>query len=328
MNESRANASYDHIVFPTVNGVSVLVCLLAAILVFALKLYKKVVYRLALYQVLSAFAVASVAVLQTMMINHNKSPVVYGRVCTFLAWLLLYTEWTKLLFTAWVTFHLFWFAALHTNLKRFEPLYVVTSLLVPLVIAAVPLITGSYGLSQDGSTCYMYAKNEAAFIERFALWDGPALLVLSTASCVMIVMLIKMCIKVRRRANYEPISENDQYWKALKHLLPLAAFPILFFVFEIPVLLYHLHAAVDTVPNVGLQFSSSVFFSLWSTSSGLTLIVHVFVAQILYGKRSRQANRIKVDVKASSYCNISNAKPEIGLSTKNTTYFPLPTVST
>ena len=74
----------------------------------------------------------------------------------------------------WVTFHLFCFAVFQKNLKKLEVLYVVTSLLVPAVIAAVPLITNSYGHSPDGAVCYMYAENEAAFIERFALWDGPA----------------------------------------------------------------------------------------------------------------------------------------------------------
>ncbi|KAL5509094.1 hypothetical protein EMCRGX_G004381 [Ephydatia muelleri] len=325
MNESRNVSDQDHIVFPTANGVSILVCLLAVILVFILKLHKKVVYRLALYQVLAAFAVATVAVLQTVMINYNTSPNVYGRVCTFLGWMLLYAEWMKLLFTMWVTFHLFCFAVFQKNLKKLEVLYVVTSLLVPAVIAAVPLITNSYGLSPDGAVCYMYAENEAAFIERFALWDGPALLMLLTASSAMAFMLIKLTRKVFCRSNYEPISDGDQFWKALKHLLPLAAFPILFLVFEIPVLLYHIYAAVDAVPSLTAQFTSSVFFSLWSTTSGLTLIVHVFVARGYCRKRTHK--NISVDENMTSYCNITAEKNITGSKMKSTTHFSLPPMS-
>ena len=44
---------FNHVIFAVANGISVLVCLLAAIMVFCLKLYKTLVYRLALYQVLS-----------------------------------------------------------------------------------------------------------------------------------------------------------------------------------------------------------------------------------------------------------------------------------
>ena len=152
----------NHAVLAVANGVSVLVCLLAAILLCCLKLYKKLVYRLALYQVLSALALTSVFVMQVVFINYDKSPIIYGRICTALGFL---TEWTKLLFTMWVSFHLFCFAILHKNLKKLEVLSVVTSLLVPVVIAIVPLITHTYGLSPGSNTCYIYANTSVEFVE-------------------------------------------------------------------------------------------------------------------------------------------------------------------
>ena len=96
----------------------------------------------------------------------------------------------------WVVFHLFCFAVLHKNLKKLEVLYVVTSLLVPVVIAAVPLVTHSYGLNPDGDVCNIYANTSVAFIERLALWDGPAMLMLIAASAAMVVMVIKLAIQV------------------------------------------------------------------------------------------------------------------------------------
>eukprot|EP00731_Ephydatia_muelleri_P035961 Em0185g1a len=181
------------------NGVSVLVCLLAAILLCCLKLYKKIVYRLALYQVLSALAMASVgAAMGVVSIN---SSIIHGRVCTAIGFLGVYTEWTKLLFTMWVTFHLFCFAVLHKNLKKLEVLYVVTSLLVPALIAILPLVTHTYGLNSDGNACYIYANTSVAFIERLALWDGPAMLMLIAASTAMVVMVTKLTSQVCRRSN-------------------------------------------------------------------------------------------------------------------------------
>ena len=127
-NSSEVSPSIsNHAVLAVANGVSVLVCLLAAILLCCLKLYKKIVYRLALYQVLSALAMASVFVMQVVFINYNKSPIIYGRVCTAIGFLGMYTEWTKLLFTMWVTFHLFCFAVLHKNLKKLEVLYMASN---------------------------------------------------------------------------------------------------------------------------------------------------------------------------------------------------------
>ena len=278
MNSSDANVSsvVDVLVVTVANSVSVLVCLLAAILVLILKLYKKVVYRLALYQVLASLALATNGILQEVLLYYS-----YGRECIAMGWLLLYAEWMKLLFTMWVTFHLFCFAVLHKNLKKLEVLYVVTSLLLPAVIACIPLITHTYGLNPDGTSCYIYEKNSnVASIERFALWDGPAMIILLAASTAMVVMVIKLTGRVCLRSKYEPITDGDQFWKALKQLLPLAAFPILFLVFEIPMFIFHVYTVTSSIPpNMALEISKSVFFSLWSMTSGGTLLVHIFIVR-------------------------------------------------
>ena len=111
MNSSDAKvSSVAHAVVITIaNSVSVLVCLLAAILVLISKLYKKVVYRLALYQVLASLAMATQAILKVILLDYSSS---HGRECIAMGWLVLYSEWMKLLFTMWVTFHLFCFAVL------------------------------------------------------------------------------------------------------------------------------------------------------------------------------------------------------------------------
>ena len=188
----------------------------------------------------------------------------------------------------WVTFHLFCFAVLHKNLMKLEVLYmyVVTSLLVPAVIACVPLITNTYGRSPDGAYCYIYVKNDVAFIERFALWDGPAMIILLAASTAMIVMVIKLTGRVCLRSKYEAITDGDQFWKALKQLLPLAAFPILFLIFEIPVFIFHVYATTSSTPNMALHGynTTCVFFlveyDLWWNSFGTHLC-----SQMLDNKR-------------------------------------------
>ena len=206
VNYSETSIIY-HAVLAATNGVSVVVCLLAVILVLRLKLYKTIVYRLALYQVLLGLVLASVGFMQGVFINYVESPKIHGRICTAIGLLKLYTEWMKLLFTMWVTFHLFYFAVLHKNLKKLEMLYIVTSLLVPALIAIVPLVTHSYGVSSDGNICYIYANTSVSFIERLALWDGPAMLMLIAASTAMVVMVIKLARQVRRRFKYEPITD-------------------------------------------------------------------------------------------------------------------------
>ena len=249
------------------------------------KLYKRLVYRLALYQVLSALVMATVAAMQVVFINYDKSPIIYGRICTAIGFLGVYTEWMKLLFTMWVTFHLFCFAVLHKNLQKLEVLYVVTSLLIPALIAIVPLVTHTYGLSSNGDTCYIYANRSVAFVERLALWDGPAMFMLIFASISMVVMVTQFARQVRQRSQYEPIFDGNQFWKALKQLLPLAAFPIVFFVFEIPVFIFHIYTIQFSTPSEGISIFAYICVSLWSTASGATVIIHISVARICGRKR-------------------------------------------
>ena len=279
MNDSPDYA--EAITFAVLNAASVLVCLVAVIVVFCLRLHKKLVYRLALYQVLAGLAFATVETLQIVFINYAESPQLYGKLCTAIGWLVAYTIWVKLVFTVWLTVHLFCFGVLHKNLKNLEVLYVVTSLLVPSMVASVPLVTHSYGNSP--LSCYIYSDNDSyhiAAIERLSLWNVPALAILSAVSVCMIVMVIKLAHAVYRRQRFDGIAESDQFGEALKQLLPLAAFPILFFIFTIPSLVYGIYLFSSTSPNSVLIITTSVFISLCSMASGVSLMVHISVARL------------------------------------------------
>ena len=324
MNSSSSSSSTNYVV---TNSVSVLVCLLATILVFALKLHRKIVYRLALYQVLAGLILALAQLLQVVMGNYMNDPELYDRVCIALGWIGMYSQWMKLLFTVWVTFHLFCFGVLHKNLKKLEVLYVVTSVLAPAVMAAVPLITRSYGYSPvDGCYIPAYANNatlKTAIIERFALWDGPAMVILLALSTAMAVMVIKLADKVCWRLKHEPSSGGDQFWKALKQLLPLAAFPALFLLFIVPVFIYDIYYSfVTPTPDDNLVLSAYIFVILWSMTSGVTLIVHIFVAQLPVCLRHYQSAHLQQE-QASSFQHISVGS-EISKTMNSATSFPLP----
>ena len=91
------------------------------------------------------------------------------------------------------------------------------------------------------------------------------------------------------RMKYEEITDGDQYWMALKQILPLAAFPVLFFVFAVPYSVYDVYYSFLTpTPNDILVFFSYMSISLWSLSSGVTLIVHIAVVRLpIYCTRLR-----------------------------------------
>ena len=273
-------------VMSATNITSAAVCLQASVTVLGLKLHRKVVYRLALYQVLASFVFSVVQALQLVFTHYSEYNGWYDRMCHGIAFLSLYTQWTKLVLMIWVTFHLFCFAVLHKNLKALEVMYVVTSLLVPALFAGAAMGIRSYGLGEFGCWIYVTCRNantsyEKLFVERLVLWDGPAAFILLIASAAMIVMVIKISIKLQWRRR---LSEDKQYWKALKQLLPLAAFPVLFYCFLVPQFLFHVYQfkfkPIDFQSNHPLYLATSVSFSLWSFSSGLTLTAHICVARL------------------------------------------------
>lgn len=276
------------------NGASLLVCLFASACVGVLRLHRRVVYRLALYQVLSALFMAAVAVVQVAFVGYQDDPASsYGRLCVAVAWFTLYSQWTKLLFTACVTIHVFCFGVFRRDLKRLEPLYLTASLIAPAALALAPLVTGSYGLGPFG--CWIHAPHNGshsqsrnAVVERFVLWDGPALVILLAASAAMTTLVAKLTCLIRSRDRYRSLYKGDPFWKALKRLLPLAAFPVLFCVFIVPQLTFHIYEALTDSSSRGLSLFTSVFFSLWSMASGVTIMVHICIARRCKSKETHE----------------------------------------
>ena len=148
-----------------ISAVSLLPSLATVIFVCVLKLHKTLVYRLALYQVLSAmeFSVVWITAAAPQLrqaykiesftynvsylngsyhlvnVSHFSLDVKPAPAVVVFEALLLGSAFIKLIFTFWIVIHLFALAVFHKNLQRLEPLYVVSSLLVPLVVTATLL---------------------------------------------------------------------------------------------------------------------------------------------------------------------------------------------
>ena len=280
-NPSTATLQGD-IAATVIHGAAVLVCLLAAILVFVLKLYKRFVYRLSLYQVLASLAFATVEMLQIIFIHYNQDEKVYSRLCTAIGFFDLYARWVKLLFTMWLVLHLFCFGACHKDLKKFEVWYVMTSLAVPIVFALVPLTTSTYQISPFHHYCYIYNINGSRSVElaeRLILWDLPAIVLLIAASIAMVVILVIIIRALCRILHYEIMFDGDHFWRAFKELLPLTAFPIVFFIFILPQLVFHIKSTISPPPGDALTISTVQFTALWSMASGVSLLAHLSVTR-------------------------------------------------
>ena len=163
-NCSNVSSSYKDLAIleSALNGTGVLVCSLAIILSFVLRLHKLLTYRLAIYQVSSSLAFGTLSILNVVryFVENDDSP---SSLCLVHAYLKTYTLMVKYLFTIIITVHLFFFAVCYINLKRLEVCYLVISLVVPAPLAAIPFVTKTYGPQVSGSPwCWIMQKDDCS----------------------------------------------------------------------------------------------------------------------------------------------------------------------
>ena len=275
---STATNSFLIRIYASLGAVSFATCLAALCWLLHLKLYKQFLYRLAAYQVMASLLHALFLVCQFTFLEYSDSK--YPS-CATVAFFYQIALWMKACFGCWITFHLFCFAVLLKNMRRLEPLYVVTSILFPIVASSVPLITKSYG--PTGEWCWIEGKRcgdvyITGFIEQIAVWLGPAFLLLVLQSIAMLTMIVTVYYRAHQQSD-RVMFGRERNKKAFKQLLPLVAYPILFCVLIIPSMVNRVYGFVSSTHSYFLLIVVTICPPFYSLSAGLTLIVHIAVLQ-------------------------------------------------
>ena len=290
--QNTCNSTYterERVVLLTLMGgtgaLSVLVCTIAVSLVLSLCLVKQFSYRLALYQVLATlfYSVSMTSVL--LLFNYNPTSLYSIVSCKIVAFIIHYSMWVKLLFTLWLSFHLFSYVVFLKNFKKLELLYILFSLLFPLLHSWIPFIHNTYGYA--GAWCYIRTwtgncsmeKYTEGIIEVFVLFYGPIILSLILnffALLVMFFVLVKELFKSRKNEKEQLLmGQRNVKINALKQLLPLLAYPIIYLFLLISPLIDRIYDAVATKPSYPLTAFHVTTGSLMGVFAGLALITHV-----------------------------------------------------
>ena len=272
------------------NGfLSSIMCLIAVSMVICMKLYKNFIYRLAMYQILSSLCVSAVQTSFITLVNYNGN-IYYQIACKTISFLMEYLLWIKLLFTICLVFHFFCLAVCLKNLEKLEIGYVLFSILFPLLYSWIPFIHNSFGVV--GAWCWIRSwKDDCAnekylegIIEQFALWYGPLFISLSLTIVAVFITLIVLAQRGYRHKNleFEPLIENrerNKIWKAIKELLPLLVYPVIFYVLSLFPLIDRIHSAISPNVSFGWAFAHSITEPLYGFFSSWALIIHILVAQ-------------------------------------------------
>ena len=278
-------------------SVSFVMCVLTVSLVFCLRLQKHFTYRLASYQVLSSMFFSVSLIIQVIFVNKKYwgSSEDSSVVCQIFGFVVEYFMWVKLLFTICLVFHFFMLAVYSKNLYKFELLYVLISVLLPLLYVWIPFIKNNYGGA--GAWCWIkdWKRNcakrndQAGVVEQFVLWYGPLFFSLT----VSIIMAALTFVILTRRAYsrngtmqqsetgpllYSTIQAETRHNRAaLKQLLPLLAYPIIFYILAIIPLINRIYDAIHRSINYELTLAHSLAIGSWGFFSSCALLIHIFI---------------------------------------------------
>ena len=279
-------------------SLATIACLIAVVLVFVFKLHKNFAHRLALYQVLAALFYGIILAIELVFIRHPELEA-NDLGCAAIGFFFLYFSWVKLMFTSWVVLHLLCYSVFYKNLQYLEKLFVCISIGFPLLFVWVPFIPwqiatdinniSSKTIAYGSAGAWCWIKNwendcsEEKFLpgifEQFILWYGPALFC-SLVNSIGIIIIIARLVCCKPSSEEAPLLKSGQRMKALKELLPLLVYPILFCVLLIPPLV---NRVIGAIPNIQLGIVASstvvsgVFIPFQPLFAGLALLVHIAV---------------------------------------------------
>lgn len=286
--------------------VSVTWCVGTTLLVLSLQLHKFFTYRLALYQVLSSLMISvdDALVITLSSYVYPNATSFHHVMCLLTGYLLTYFIWVKLIFTTALTLHLFLLAICFKDFKKYEIVYVLVSVFVPVTFTWIPFIGGNYGpaggwcwIKDQNSDC---SHNTVGIIEQYVLFYGPWYICLSfgviAAIIVTAVLLYRVCYQKCKNSSQSSLSENDplllqnnatNHRKALIEAAPLLAYPAIFFIFNIFPITHRIHNAVSKYPNFELAVMHAFVNAAWGTLASIALILHVMVSKCVQ-KRQQQ----------------------------------------
>ena len=246
------------------NGVlsatNVLFSSFAIFLMCAFNLYRKLVYRLAAYQVITSVLYVTVWMV-FVTLSYLKLPDVVKVFYTVAG----SSSFANLMFTFWISFHIASLAIVHRNYTNLEPLYVASSTIVSALVSALGF----------GVTYGVRSSSSYEILHIVLLGAARSIIVIITLLLVVVMGVIMCCRAYRKKGGALPQCEK-QHKKALYELLPLLVYPIFQSVLGIPAYLYG-----NTAGNQSFNFFIlySYLVQLWCLLAALSLITHICVTR-------------------------------------------------
>lgn len=280
MNISTENTScspYDSFSYSVVAAVSaglasvsilLILCVLSIFVLF--KKWRFFSQRLVLYLAISALLL-NVGIILHRVDYHNQTNRFYSVFCEFGGFFDQVTNWMVLISITSIITYCSCIVFFNKNTERVEWVYILCIFLLPFLISWVPFIHNSYG--RAGAWCWIRSE-ERETCEPFLLgswlqlltWFVPLYILMIILIVVYVMILGKIYWVKRRLTNSTNITKRVTM---KKDLLPLIAYPMIYFVLNIFPLVNRIYNTTHKQPSLALWYLSA----LASSSVGVCLVL-------------------------------------------------------
>ena len=206
--------------------------------------------------------------------------------------------WVELLFTSWFTFHIFCLTILQRNFEYLEPLYFLSSVLVPLTFIWIPYMYDAYALSIAWCGIPTLKENECqrfipGIYSIFILWYGPLIVIQNLNAIAIIIIVIALvyrsCGQKRRSTSLVTQNHAQSNMQALKETLPLVSYPIIFYFLTFIPLTDQIYQSTMEQANYYLIMTHIISIGLWGFFFSSTQLVHVLVNKKFRRKKKKES---------------------------------------
>ncbi len=279
-----------------VSSVSLSMNILTVSVALYLKVYKHFAHRLAMYLVCSSILtniihISQFALLPCLNLDEEK-------LCNNIGPLRQYFMSVELLFAVCFTFHLFCLTVLQRSFKYSEHIYVFVATVGPFALLVwIPYCWDDYRYGIDVAWCGIKSQNETAgFYEdktdiglHFGIWYGPVLFLQCINAVEVIVILIAICYRLRSLKRDEEVLINrvNANEKALKEVVPLVVYILIFFILTVVPFAHRLY--LDKC-NIHLCFAivHVICDGLWGFNCSFAQLTHLYINRKLTRKQNKK----------------------------------------
>lgn len=263
---------------------SFIICCFTIILIAVLKRWQFFSQRLILYLTITAMLLSLSNIINRVDFAKNPTTAL-TRFCIFGGFFSQVTSWMTLCSNTSITIYLFLRTMFKKNTEKYELLYVMFTFGFPFLFSWIPFINTSYG--RAGVWCWIRSYdmiNCKAFAFGKWLQFGLLYIPLYVLLAVLIVLYILIIAKIYRQRKVLSGTDNPHASKVVRKImsevLSLIAYPLIYFVLTLPLLLNRIHASINPEePSLTLWYLAALTFPLEGACTGFVFTFNTLVCR-------------------------------------------------